>query len=274
MEKNKRKVVIKELSLLFIASYIDWMIQGERRALLRNLVLEDAIDFIMTYFAALTLFYFFRFICLYRKEDLIKKNSAEIAFRFIVAGLLILLWETLIYLSYSFFYYQEPLSETSFFYNGVPMIVLILGFLTIYFYNSHYRIGSQMNINPSPNALRELIVSKGNKKIIISDQDFCYFFTKEKLVWLCTGQGSLYVVDYTLTELESVLDPSEFFRINRQLISSRHAIREYSASTNQKIQVAFIKNDKAILEDATISKYNASKFKKWISNVEKGVPST
>jgi hypothetical protein len=273
MKRHEIKAVIKECTLLFVASYIDWMIQSERRALLKNLVLEDVVDFIMTYFAAITLFYFFRFICLYRKDDLIKKDKIKIAFRFIVAALLMLLWETLIYLPYSIFYYQEPLSETSFFYNGVPLIILILGFLTIYFYNSHYSMSAQASINPGSNTLREIIVSKGNKKIIIFEQDFFYFFTKEKLVWLYTAQGALYVVDYTLTELEGLLDPSEFFRINRQLISSRHAIREYSPSTNQKIQVAFMNNEKALLEDVTISKSNAPKFKKWISNVEKRVSS-
>lgn len=59
MKRDAVKQVIKECLLLFVAAYIDWMIQGERRALLKNIVLEDTVDLIMTYFAAVTLFYFF-----------------------------------------------------------------------------------------------------------------------------------------------------------------------------------------------------------------------
>jgi hypothetical protein len=274
MKREKKRQIVKECLLLFIAAYIDWVIQGERRALLKNIVLEDVVDFIMTYFAAITLFYFFRFTCLYKKETLIKKGKVKILLRFTIAAFLVLLWETLIYLAYSTFYYQEPLSETSFFYNGVPMIILILGFLAIYFYTSYYRITDQRSITSPPSrTLKELIVSKGDNKIVISEQDFSYFFTKDKLVWLSTWQGSLYVVDYTLTQLEGLLDPSQFFRANRQLILCRRAIQGYSPSTNQKIQVDFIKNEKTAIEDVTISKYNAPKFKKWLSSAEKGVPS-
>ena len=274
MKGDKGKQIIKECSLLFIASYIDWVIQGERRALLRNIVPEDVVDFIMTYFAAITLFYFFRLLSLYKKEELIKKSKVKILFRFIIAGFLVLLWETLIYLVYSTFYYQEPLSETSFFYNGVPMIILILGFLAIYFYASQYDITDQRSsISPPSHTIKELIVSKGDSRIVISEQDFGYFFTKDKLVWLSTWQGSVYVVDHTLSRLEGLLDSSQFFRVNRQLILCRRVIQGYSPSTNQKIQVDFIKNERTAIEDVTISKYNAPKFKKWISNAEKGVPS-
>jgi len=275
MKRDKGKQIIKECSLLFIASYIDWVIQGERRALLRNIVPEDVVDFIMTYFAAITLFYFFRLLSLYKKEELIKKSKVKILFRFIIAGFLVLLWETLIYLVYSTFYYQEPLSETSFFYNGVPMIILILGFLAIYFYASHYKniTDQRSSISPPSHTLKELIVSKGDSRIVISEQDFGYFFTKDKLVWLSTWQGSVYVVDHTLSRLEGLLDSSQFFRVNRQLILCRRVIQGYSPSTNQKIQVDFIKNERTAIEDVTISKYNAPKFKKWISNAEKGVPS-
>jgi len=274
MKGDKGKQIIKECSLLFIASYIDWVIQGERRALLRNIVIEYVVDFIMTYFAAITLFYFFRLLSLYKKEELIKKSKVKILFRFIIAGFLVLLWETLIYLVYSTFYYQEPLSETSFFYNGVPMIILILGFLAIYFYASQYNITDQRSsISPPSHTIKELIVSKGDSRIVISEQDFGYFFTKDKLVWLSTWQGSVYVVDHTLSRLEGLLDSSQFFRVNRQLILCRRVIQGYSPSTNQKIQVDFIKNERTAIEDVTISKYNAPKFKKWISNAEKGVPS-
>ena len=147
------------------------------------------------------------------------------------------------------------------------MIILILGFLAIYFYNSNYRIAVQSNIiNSSSPILKELIVSKGDKKIIVPEQEFSYFFTKDKLVWLSTSQGSLYIIDHTLTELETILDSSQFFRINRQLILSKQVIQGYSPSTNQKIQVDFVKNERTALEDVMISKYNAPKFKKWISN--------
>lgn len=69
------------------------------------------------------------------------------------------------------------------------------------------------------------LVKIGRKLIPISSSDIAYFQAEEKLVFLVTNAGKRYVVNYTLLELEDLLDPEQFFRLNRQFISSHAAIK-------------------------------------------------
>jgi hypothetical protein len=268
-----RKQVIRVCLLLFALAYIDWVIQGERRFYLRDIDSEDIVDLFMTYFAVVTLFVIYRYLCLYNKKHLIQKGKTHLIARFTWAGIVVIAWETLIYFLYSTFYYEEPLTETSFFYNGVPMITLALGFLATVFYVSHYAgpanqiEQSNQPLTPADESryIQELIVNKGDKKIIIAKEDFGYFFTRDKVVWMATHSGGLYIVNQTLMELENSLDPSLFFRINRQLILSRKVIKSFSAEKNQKISVEFTRTENLFEEDAMVSKYNAPQFKQWIN---------
>lgn len=261
--------------LLFPVAYIDWVIQGERRFYLRDIHAEDIADFVMTYFAALSLFLLYRYLTLVKKEELIRKGKPYIFLRFILSGLVVLIWETIIYFLYSNLYYKEPLTETSFFYNGVPMVILALSFLGTVLYIIYYGKPTASVAETGPvhdagkNYAKEVIVVKGDTTIIVPATEIAYLFTKDKIVWLTTDTGSVYMLNQTLLELENTLDPSVFFRINRQLILSRKVIKGFSSESNQKLLVNFAKNENIYSEDAIVSKYNAPLFKQWISGAFK-----
>lgn len=271
------KNILLACLLLSVLAYVDWVIQGERRFYLENITTEDIADFFMTYFAVVSLFFMYRFLSLFRKERFIQKGKVHILLRFLGAGVIILIWETFIYFLYSGLYYGEPLTETSFFYNGVPMIILALGFLAAIFYLLYFRTppASVFETRHSvhiPVHLKELLVSKGDKRIIVPEQDFAYFFTKDKVVWLCTLSGSTFLINQTLTELEKALNPSAFFRVNRQLILSRKVIKGFESEKNQKLAVNFVRYENIYSDDATVSKYNASEFKQWIHGKHENKP--
>jgi hypothetical protein len=257
---------------------VDWVIQGERRFYLEKITTEDIADFLMTYFAVVSLFFMYRFLSLFRKERLIQKGKVHILLRFLGAGVIILTWETFIYFLYSAFYYGEPLTETSFFYNGVPMIILASGFLAAIFYLLYYRIPpvsileTRHSVQIPTEHLKELLVSKGDKRTMVPEQDFAYFFTKDKVVWLCTLSGSTFLINQTLTELEKALNPSTFFRVNRQLILSRKVIKGFEPERNQKLAINFVRYETIYSDDATVSKYNASEFKQWIYGKRENQP--
>ena len=56
--------------------------------------------------------------------------------------------------------------------------------------------------------------------------DVAYFLAEEGVVFLVTHQGKRFIVPDTLDQLETQLEPQNFFRINRQLILGIGAVQE------------------------------------------------
>jgi DNA-binding LytR/AlgR family response regulator len=105
-----------------------------------------------------------------------------------------------------------------------------------------------------------LISSKGDKLIPVQTSDLAFFYINAGVVKAFSPDGKAYIFDYTLDELEEMLDPELFFRANRQYIISRTAIRDIDLWFNSRLSV----NLKiAVPEKILISKARISEFKKW-----------
>lgn len=57
-------------------------------------------------------------------------------------------------------------------------------------------------------------------------EDIAYFLVEDGVVVLTTFEGKRYFVNYSLDQLEEQLNPTRFFRANRQLIVQIEAVRE------------------------------------------------
>ena len=76
----------------------------------------------------------------------------------------------------------------------------------------------------------------------------------------CTN-GKKHIVEYTLDQLESSLDPTSFFRINRQVILSPEAIKKISIWFNSRLKLELnFKNDINLV----VSRDRVSRFKQWL----------
>ncbi len=86
------------------------------------------------------------------------------------------------------------------------------------------------------------------------------FTSQHKITYLVTTEGRKYPVDHTLQELEKLVDPSLFFRINRQDIIARSAIADVIAygKSRLKIKVTSLK------EDMVVSRERIASFKHWL----------
>jgi two-component system LytT family response regulator len=105
-----------------------------------------------------------------------------------------------------------------------------------------------------------LIPSKGDKLIPVLTSDLACFCIDASIVKALSVDGKPYRFDFTLDELEEMLDPELFFRANRQYIISRTAIRDIDLWFNSRLSV----NLKiAVPEKILISKARISEFKKW-----------
>jgi DNA-binding LytR/AlgR family response regulator len=70
------------------------------------------------------------------------------------------------------------------------------------------------------------------------------------------------VVDYTLEQLENLLDPRQFFRLNRAYLVHADAIQDIIHYTNSRLQTVLRppSSDEAVL----VSRERVAAFKAWL----------
>jgi DNA-binding LytR/AlgR family response regulator len=105
------------------------------------------------------------------------------------------------------------------------------------------------------------LITLGSKIKTISVEETAYFYSEEKITFLVTSTGVRFPVDYSLDKLSDILDPSLFFRVNRQFLiklPSIEAIHKYSA-TRLKITLK-PESDKEVF----VSTEKYSSFKDWL----------
>jgi DNA-binding LytR/AlgR family response regulator len=105
------------------------------------------------------------------------------------------------------------------------------------------------------------LVKQQDQLIPVSQEQMAYFFTSNEMVCLVCTDGKQFLVDYTLEELEKLLDPALFFRLNRQFIASMPSIARIHTYFNGKLKLEL--NPQA-LQEVLVSREKAAFFKEWV----------
>lgn len=105
------------------------------------------------------------------------------------------------------------------------------------------------------------IVKIGDTISSIKTEDIFHFISEDGLVILITENGKRYVIDYTLDNLETLISPDVFFRINRKVIININSVQKVSSYFNSRLKInSGSLND----EDAVVSRERVNDFKKWL----------
>lgn len=107
-----------------------------------------------------------------------------------------------------------------------------------------------------------LIPVKGDKFIPLEVDSIMLIYISEGVVKAIDNENNQYVFSQTLDELTEMLNPKLFFRVNRQFLVSKKAIRDVSIWFNGRL-VLNLKNKDLIDEKIIVSKARASDFKEW-----------
>lgn len=105
------------------------------------------------------------------------------------------------------------------------------------------------------------LVRQGEQLLPLPVAEAAWFMSRNETVTLVTADGRRFVVDYTLEQLESLLDPAQFFRLNRQFIAQLPAVRRLHPHFNGKILVEL---HPAPTEEVLVSREKASAVKAWL----------
>jgi DNA-binding LytR/AlgR family response regulator len=85
----------------------------------------------------------------------------------------------------------------------------------------------------------------------------------DKSVFLTNRSGSSFPIDYTLDKLQEILDPENFFRINRKIIVSFYAIQTMIPYSRSRIKLKLNPPEPKDVE-ALVSVERSASFKDWM----------
>ncbi len=99
-----------------------------------------------------------------------------------------------------------------------------------------------------------------DKLIPLPMDKIAYIYSEYKMAKIFTLDGNTYVMDTSLDEISKQLNPSSFFRVNRQYIVSHKAIKDISFWFNRKLSVNLVLSTP---EKITVSRARITEFKNW-----------
>jgi two-component system, LytTR family, response regulator len=101
----------------------------------------------------------------------------------------------------------------------------------------------------------------GDKLHHILLSDIAYFQADDKILFLVTIKKEKYIIDNNLDEIESMIDPEIFFRINRRYLARIEAIANVQKYFNGRLIIELKpKADDQVL----VSREKAAAFKQWL----------
>ncbi|MFA5818219.1 MAG: LytTR family DNA-binding domain-containing protein [Bacteroidales bacterium] len=108
---------------------------------------------------------------------------------------------------------------------------------------------------------KRFLVKSGRHIRSIPVEEILYFYSLEKATFASIIGGKTLLFDHTLEQLESLLDPSRFFRVNRKYIVSVDAITDIITYSHYRLKLV-LKN--CTDEDILISREKMHDFKRWL----------
>jgi DNA-binding LytR/AlgR family response regulator len=131
--------------------------------------------------------------------------------------------------------------------------------------NSHVDNGIQQFVNDilatNKSLKRRFLVHQGKGFVSIDVIEISYIRSENKLTYLVLDDGKRYVVDYTLDKIFEMLDPLEFYKINRNYIVSCKSIIKMHPYFNNRMLLVLNPETK---DDVLVSRSYLPDFRKWV----------
>lgn len=104
------------------------------------------------------------------------------------------------------------------------------------------------------------LVKLGNHIHSIKTNEIALFYAEGRTVYLVTNANKKYILDFKLEDLNTVLNQTEFFRVNRSFIVNINSIEDVIVYSNSRLKVIpKVTTDKEII----VSREKVSAFKTW-----------
>lgn len=115
----------------------------------------------------------------------------------------------------------------------------------------------------NPEYKSRFLVKVGQRIRAIPVEKIAYFFTKDKLTYMVTFDGQKLPMDHTLEEVDGMLNPKNFFRVNRKFIVHFDAVADIHPYFKGRLKITVAPE---IDEEIIISTEKTPSFKRWLDN--------
>lgn len=120
----------------------------------------------------------------------------------------------------------------------------------------------KMLLNPIDREYKKRFTIKlGQQLKMVSIVDVECFYSENKGTYLHTFDNRDYLIDLTLEQLESEIDPKDFYRISRKFIIPMNGIKEIQIYSNSRLKV-ILPTYKA--DEVIVAREKVSDFKNWL----------
>ena len=111
------------------------------------------------------------------------------------------------------------------------------------------------------NYKQRFVIKVGEHIRSISADQIHYFYSLEKATFLHTTDNHNYVIDYSLEQVESLVDPKKFFRVNRKYLIAINAVSDIITYSNSRLKIELVHSDD---QDVIVAREKVSNFKQWL----------
>ena len=108
---------------------------------------------------------------------------------------------------------------------------------------------------------RRLLGKLGGQFHSLAVADVAGFVSVDKLTFAVLADGRRYQVETALAELEDELDPSQFFRANRQVLIAAQAVQRFAAAGKGRLRV---ESAAPAIGELIVSPDRAAAFRAWL----------
>ena len=105
------------------------------------------------------------------------------------------------------------------------------------------------------------LVKVGTHIRLAETQDILYFYSLQKGTYLKLSDGKDYSIDQSLEQVEQLVDPAQFFRINRKYLVSLKSINDVISYSNSRLK---LKVSNPIDDEFLVAREKVKDFKDWL----------
>jgi DNA-binding LytR/AlgR family response regulator len=112
-----------------------------------------------------------------------------------------------------------------------------------------------------PDYKSRFVIKVGAHLKSVAISEILYFYSQDKATFIKTKDARTFVIDYTLDQVQALVDPKSFFRIGRKYLIHIDAIEDIVAYTNSRLLLRLTHMTE---RDAIVSREKVSEFKIWL----------
>ena len=117
-------------------------------------------------------------------------------------------------------------------------------------------------VAPSATTYKERISIKiGDKIKTFKISEVLFFYSEEKINYMVHENNRSYPIDYTIEQMSNLINPKEFYRVNRGCIIAINAIKDVIAYSNSRLKIVVSGHES---HEIIVSRDRVKDFKEWL----------